>query len=586
MRRRDCSGGWLVAAIAAWAAVPASAGVRINRVTVDGRDVVVSVKEGAAGEGPATIRIAADAERIDFQFSGGWGLDPPGASEGDQDAPAMARGMRLRHRLEGIDDAWRDAPAKVRVFLQFFDASGSVLDSVETTMAGESPGWQGRPQLSAFCPYRLTARAPPRAVRVTGQFLSHGGVEVVGAIGIDDVAISVTSSRSHEPTRHSFPLKLTTEPARPLDTPEGWARRGGRAAMAQLRIRPQPEPHPILVVLDDDPEQYGNWSLFQGVPVDPGDTVTLSWTAAHSLGLGGSASATYERLRPGRYTFRAGAFRPGGDPTDRETSLAIDVVVPWYRRPETWLIAALLGMGPFVALGRTIALQRVRRRLKELERAHSLERERTRIARDLHDEVGAALTEIAMQHFWVKQEIAEHAPQATLDRVERVRQSAVDLVRNVDAIVWAVNPVNDTLDRFVPYLTHSVEQFLDAAGVPARIDVPDSLPSVAIEGAARHGLFLVVREAVNNAVKHARPSQVRLTVGFEQGWLRMTVEDDGCGVAAEKVSGVSGRSGLGNMQRRIEELGGRFSLEERPGGGARVTMEVPLAGDVSMAVSE
>ena len=159
-------------------------------------------------------------------------------------------------------------------------------------------------------------------------------------------------------------------------------------------------------------------------------------------------------------------------------------------------------------------------------------------------------------------------------------------MRSVDAIVWAVNPANDTLDRFVPYLTHSVEQFLDAAGVHARIEAPDSLPDMPLEGSARHSLFLVVREAVNNAVKHARPSRVWLTVRVEDGRLQIVVEDDGCGVAKEKLSGGdTDRSGLGNMRRRVEELAGRFVLEKRPEGGTRVTVDVSLAAAATPAVS-
>jgi signal transduction histidine kinase len=221
----------------------------------------------------------------------------------------------------------------------------------------------------------------------------------------------------------------------------------------------------------------------------------------------------------------------------------------------------------------------MKRRLEEVERAHALERERTRIARDLHDEIGAGLTEIAMQNFWVHREMQGAAPSATLDRVEKARQSAVDLVRSVDAIVWAVNPANDTLDRFVPYLTHSIEQFLDAAGVRLRIDVPDDVPPVPLAGAVRHSLFLVAREAVNNAVKHAGPAAVSLTVAIAGGRLSLTIEDDGRGFEADRLmagANPAQRSGLHNMRRRVEDLGGCFAIRSRPGGGTAVVVDVLL----------
>ena len=165
--------------------------------------------------------------------------------------------------------------------------------------------------------------------------------------------------------------------------------------------------------------------------------------------------------------------------------------------------------------------------------------------------------------------------------MEKARQSAVDLVRSVDAIVWAVNPANDTLQRFVPYLTHSVEQFLEAADVQSRIDVPDDLPPVSLAGATRHSLFLTIREAVNNAVKHAEPTVVGLAVRIAGGRLSMTVEDDGSGFDAESVTAAAApnpRSGLHNMRRRIEELGGRFTIHSHPGGGTEVVVDVPLPG--------
>ncbi len=534
--------------------------------------------------GSRAVQVPWGTKRVEFYCSGGWGLDAPGATA--EDAPAMARGMRLRHQLDRIDDGWRDGPAKARVFIQFHDDKGRVLDTAETALAGESRGWEGRPELSAFHLHRLMAMAPPGSARVTAHFLSHGGPEVVGWIGIDDVSFTITPRDGSPPRRQSLPLAVASDPLRRLDIPEGWARRGSRSAIAQLRLRSAPEPHPILVLLDDAPDDYAGWSLLQGLPVAPGDGVQLTWTAAHSLGIGGSTVARYTDLRPGSYTFRVGAFRPGGEPTGRETSLSLDIIVPWYRRPGTWAAAATLGIGLAVAIGRSVALRRVKRRLQEVERAHALERERTRIARDLHDEVGAALTEIAMQHYWVQKEIAGIAAPATLDRVEKARQSAVDLVRSVDAIVWAVNPANDTLDRFVPYLTHSIEQFAEAAGVRLELDVPDRVPAEPIDGGTRHSLFLVVREAVNNAVKHGRPSHLRFHLRVQEAEpgsrLSITIADDGGGCDASAPA-TGERSGITNMRRRIEELGGTFSLTSSAAEGTRVEIAVPLPAEAGVS---
>jgi signal transduction histidine kinase len=533
-------------------ALPARADITIPRVVIDGRDAALP-----AGDPPA-LQLPAGARRLDIHVRG--------------DA-------RIRYRLDGFDDQWRDWPAKARVLLQFTGKDGFTIDSFEMAIDGTSPGWAGSPEASPMKEYSLAAVAPPLAVRAAAVFLSHGGDEVVGEIGIDDVAFTVAPGNGGDPMRIPYPVDLANTPFNPLANATGWARRGSRGQMAELRLRDDPAPHPILALVDSSPSRFGNWSMLEGIAVAPGDRVTLTFSVSHSLGVAGEAVARYRDLSPGSYWFRAAIFRPNGDPTGIETGLAVDVPVPWQQRPEVWLAGIVLGGGAAVGIARTVALRRMKRRLEEVERAHALERERTRIARDLHDEIGAGLTEIAMQNFWVHREMQGAAPVATLDRVEKARQSAVDLVRSVDAIVWAVNPANDTLDRFVPYLTHSVEQFLEAADVQSRIDVPDDMPPVPLAGGARHSLFLVIREAVNNAVKHAAPTVVGLAVRIAGGRFVITVDDDGTGFDAEPVGATAApaqRSGLANMRRRIEELGGQLTIRSRPGGGTKVVVDVPL----------
>jgi signal transduction histidine kinase len=548
------------------AAVP-----RVTKVVVDGREVTVL----PAGDGRPSVRLPVGTRRLEIHVAEGGANDagPGGADD-------AGGGHRLRHRLEGVDERWQDGTAHARALLQFYDAAGDTIDNLDTGMHGESADWRGEAERSGLKTYDFEAVAPPLSDRVTVNFLSHGGNELVGIVGIDAIALTITKASTGEPTepvRHRLVIDEPAGGAHPRATPTGWTRRGSRGDMALVAIRPQPEPHPMLVLFDDDPRRYGNWSLMERVPVEPGDRVRLTWQAAHSLGVGGETVAVYDRLEAGTYWFRAGLFHPGGSPTGAETSLSIEVFVPWHRQPWVWVAGAACLAGSAVAVGRSLALKRMQRRLEAVERAHALERERTRIARDLHDEVGAGLTEIAMQNFWVHREMAATAPPATLERVERARQSAVDLVRSVDAIVWAVNPANDTLDRFVPYLTHAVEQFLEAAGVRARLDVPEHVPSVAIEGAMRHSLFRVVREAVNNAVKHGRPEHVGLAIRITDGWLAIDVEDDGCGIDPRAAAAAAGeRSGLENMRLRSEELGGRCTIMVRPDGGTRVSVEVPL----------
>ncbi len=546
--------------------------VIISGVAVDGRSLPIT-QEAASGADDGTARISSTARQITFAFEGeadaavaaSAGVLPP-------DALPPPRGTRLRFRLDGHDRDWRDRPAHGRVILRFIDADGQTVGSDETAMPGETAGWQGVAEPSPLSPSSFSAVAPPLATRVTINFVS-GYEQVVGAMGFDDVTITVTPRRGAA-VEHAFPFAGLGDKPHPLATPAGWGRSGSRGELSRVAMRSTAGGRSILTILDDDPRQYGSWALSERVAVQPGDTVTVSWRASHSFGAGGSLEAGYNGLPPGEYRFRVSACLPGGQPTGAEASLRVVIIPPWYRRGDVWLAIGLSAVAGAALAARQISLRRLRRRLEAVEQAHALERERARIARDLHDEVGAGLTEIAMQTAWLRRDIEATAPPETLLRASKACQAAIDLTRSVDAIVWAVNPANDTLDRFVSYLMQATEQFTDAAGLAVRFDVPAQIPTMPLAGTVRHGLFLIVREALNNAVKHARCTLIRLGVRLADSSLTITVADDGRGVMPTDPDHPG--LGLASMQQRANDCGGTLEVAPQPGGGTRVAVTIPM----------
>jgi signal transduction histidine kinase len=365
---------------------------------------------------------------------------------------------------------------------------------------------------------------------------------------------------------------------KPIGSPANWTRAGSRSELAELRTRAKPKPHPILVIRDDDPKNYGNWSTAanHAIPVRPGNRLTVTWQTAHSIGGSGSGQADYDSLKPGSYWFRVAAVKADGEPAGDEVSLPVEVLVPIYFRVEFWLVASAFVLGATAWIGRLAVQRRMQRRIAEIEHEQSLDKERARIARDLHDEIGSGLTEIAMQSDWVRRDVAAANMTDTQRRIESVYESAVSLVRSVDEIVWAVNPANDTIERFVSYLSQSTEQFLEAAGLRVRFDIPGQLPAGTLTGIQRHFLFLALREALNNAVRHARADLVRMEVQCGAGTMRVVIEDNGCGFAPEEAEGAGTHDGLKNMRRRMDEIGGQFSLTSRRGHGTRVEFSVTV----------
>jgi signal transduction histidine kinase len=461
--------------------------------------------------------------------------------------------------------------------LSFEDKEGGVIGGAESAFVGESPGWMGVAEESPSVRQSVTAVVPPLTKTLRINFVSHYPGPAVGVIGIDDVNVLVERKADGSHSQHSVSIEVGSRPFSPMSVPKPWVRSGTRMAMSQVRMRRKTDPHPMLLIVDDDPMRYGGWYQSPQIDVEPGDRVTVSWDAAWSLGAGGEAEAEYANLKPGTYFFRVGAFYPNGEPSGVEAVLPIEVYVPLYLRRDVWAGAAALGLAGAITAGRAASVRRMKRRLAEVEREREVEQERARIARDLHDDVGAGLTEIAVQTDWLRRDVEPLQDAEISGRAERVCQSAVELIRSVDAIVWAVNPKNDTLDRFVGYLTQSADQFVRAAGLGIRLDVPEEIPSTPLSGRVRHNLVLIVREAINNAVKHARATVVRLRVGIGGDAVTISVEDDGTGFDLAQPADEGRHSGLANMRRRADDIAGTLAITSCPGSGTRVEITAPLA---------
>lgn len=562
--RCPARGALLLATTLGLSGTHARADVLISRILIDGEARHVEVRSTEPSRAAPPWRIPATAQSISFEFS----------ERGHAGRPTA----RLRFQLEGHDDGWRDLPVQMRAIVRFRDRDNQIIGGTDFYIQGETPGWRGNLDESDFVARREQTTAPERALTARIAFLTHGGDAGMGLIGIDSVRLRVEGTDNAAAREYDLAVTPGTELHDPRGSPRLWGREGGsRADLARLWMRARPVPHPILVLEDDDPTQYGVWTTKPEpkIAVQPRDRLTLSWETAHSIGRSGPGQVSYARLKPGRYWFRVAAAKASGELTGQEVSLPIEIVAPWYLRWESWLVLAALLGGATVGIRQIVLRRRMQRRLAEIEREQVLERERARIARDLHDEIGAGLSEIAMQSDWVRRDLARGPTPETQRRIQHVCQSAIELTRSVDEIVWAVTPANDTLPRFANYLTQSTEQFLDAAGVRLRFDLPAELPAIALPGKIRHFLFLSVREALNNATKHAQASLVRLELLLDREGLRIAVEDDGVGFDPGKVGAAGTHEGMDSLRRRMEEIGGEFRLSSRPGGGTRVEFCVP-----------
>lgn len=554
----------------------------LDKVRVDGVLQGHGVNSDKPPALPALIEISSKNEIL-FEFS-------------ERQIPGQST-ARLRYKMEGFDEKWRDLrpPTPMRLILQFSGSDRRGVGFTPFEIEGETAGWRGRVEWSDFQKFHKQTFVPETAAFLRIQVTSAGSDAGIGVIGVDALQLHVESSTgapsrdydfavregarggadpSQADLANSLAVNSSPVPSEPLN----WHREGSWLPMAKVGLRPDPTPHTVLVLDDNRSTHNAAWGLESGelIPVRPGERITITWQSAHSIGSSGVGQARYTGLPVGNYRFWVATAKSNGDLVGEAISVPVSVVAPLYARWQFWAPLVILGAGGAFLGGWRWNRHRVKKRFAQIEREHALERERTRIARDLHDDVGAGLTEIAMQSNWVLRDIEATASPETRRRIERVCQSAVELTRSVDEIVWAVNPANDTLDRFINYLKQASKLFLDAANLRVRFDIPHSVPAIGLAGRIRHGLFLAVREALNNVAKHAKADLVRIELRLEQANLHLIVEDDGQGFDPAQRRGDGTCEGLDGMRRRLEEIGGSFQLNSAPGCSTRLEFRLPL----------
>ncbi|MGC3959984.1 MAG: ATP-binding protein [Verrucomicrobiota bacterium] len=220
---------------------------------------------------------------------------------------------------------------------------------------------------------------------------------------------------------------------------------------------------------------------------------------------------------------------------------------------------------------RTNQLQHEIRERERLERQAALESERSRIARDLHDDLGASLTEISVLASTGQLPHAGNTNQSGL--FQSISTRARSLIAALDVIVWAVDPEDNSLQSFADYLTGYTNDFFSHTQIACRFKVPVSLPSITLEGRVRHDLLMVVKEALNNIVRHAEATELEFRLAVVDGRLEIDIADNGKGIEA---GAHSGGHGLKNLSSRLNKLGGQCTIAPRPTGGTLIQIRLPF----------
>ncbi len=296
---------------------------------------------------------------------------------------------------------------------------------------------------------------------------------------------------------------------------------------------------------------------------------------------GNVRSTHYNRLLFGQYRFHVAAREADGTWEESPQTFSFIVPTPFYF--QNWAICSYVFLAIALVAGivRIVSHRRLRFALARLEQQQSLERERMRIARDMHDEMGSKLTKISFLSERAQVETEAKSPLA--GKIESIAQTSRELLKTMDEIVWVVNPHNDTLENLVAYLSHYAVEYFQNTSIECELNLSPQIPHHPLASEARHNLFLTFEEILNNVLKHSKATNVKVEMSAAAREFEVKISDNGGGFIVPelsatnaKIRGGAGGNGLKNMRQRLAASGGECLISSQPGHGTTVTLRIRL----------
>jgi signal transduction histidine kinase/ligand-binding sensor domain-containing protein len=284
---------------------------------------------------------------------------------------------------------------------------------------------------------------------------------------------------------------------------------------------------------------------------------------------GNARYTRYSKIPPGHYVFQLRAIDVNGIISPYNKTLEIKIAKAFWQM-ILFKIAMLLILLLLAWLVLKWYLQRnIRKHKLEFEKQQAVEKERTRIATDMHDDLGAGLSKIRFLSETVQRNISEKAHEPTL---QNIASSSVELVDKFNEIIWAMNEKNNSLEDLLYYIRNYTAKYCTENNLDYEIALPDDVPSVLVSGELRRHVFLTVKESLHNVVKHANAGKVWVHIQLNTG-INITIRDNGKGFTIAEMKNKG--NGLANMYQRIKDLNGKLLIENE--GGTIIKIAVPVA---------
>lgn len=531
-------------------AISATNSLEINSVTVNGNQVPL----GSDG----SVNLGSSPENITFGFQPGANSRPP---------------IRLRYRLKSFDDEWHEGGGEMALNIRFYNEAGDQISQKIFNVRGDSPGWTGSLENSPLSHRRETLVVPPDASRVWVVISSAGPPTSIGIYVVADLVVSKSVTNQSPTVLIQSPFGL---PSSNVDTnaiPTGWTKDGIRPSMAKIVRFGQEPALEAFAILDDDPISHAEWRTVKeyAPAVASGDHLVAEWNEMFSIGVGDFRTMNYQKLPYGAFDFELMEVDAFGEPTGVATSLKVFVPPPVWRRSWFWSLVLIAATAAIAGGMRYLGWQKMQREMLRLKAQQSLERERLRIAHDIHDDLGARVTQISLVSAMSHENTAfPEKARADFDRISRMSR---ELVSALYETVWAVNPENDNLDALGNYVCQMVNRLCEPSGFRCRFDMVELPREIQVSSQIRHNLIMAVKEAVHNVIKHARASEVTVRMTFNGRQITVVIQDNGCGF--NPATSQAGH-GLANMRKRLESINGNCSIESQPGQGTTICLRLVL----------
>ncbi|MGC3956956.1 MAG: two-component regulator propeller domain-containing protein [Verrucomicrobiota bacterium] len=289
----------------------------------------------------------------------------------------------------------------------------------------------------------------------------------------------------------------------------------------------------------------------------------------------------YAQLPYGRYEFQVRATNPDGTWNPAFARLVFDFPAPFWKTKTALVLFSVAVVGLLVGIVRLVSHRRLRRRLAVLQQQQAMEKERMRIAQDLHDDLGSKLARMSfLSELALRKDPAE-------PNLVSISENSRNLLQTMDEIVWAVNPHNDALENLVAYLSQYAEEYLRKTTVDLELVLTGEISELPISAEVRHNVFLAFEEALANALKHSGATKVRVEIGFHNAILKILVHDNGRGFQStssgerQNDAGKSGgKDGLVNMRKRLASIGGECEISSSSDEGTRVGFTLPIHSQI------